>query len=273
MHTKRIIGRWTMTALVVNTIIGSAIFGVPSEAIRLVGNRSPSAMIAAALCMALIMLPVAEVASRFSNPGGLYLYARTAFGRLVGLQVGWFWLLAIVGGGAAAVNLFLTYLTPFFPSIAHGPSRILAILLLIVMPTVANYLGVRQGALLSVVFTVAKLLPLVLVIVLGTFKPASRVDHHALVAPAWIAWPKVLLLLLYAFSGWEDALLPTGEVKEPERTIPFALLTSLVVCAIVYSLFQYVIVQTVGAGPSDNAVTDTVSVLLGPKAVPLSLLR
>src|SRR5438270_9751972 len=64
--------------------------------------------------------PIAEVASQFSEPGGMYLYARTAFGRFVGLQVGWFWLLAIIGGGAAGANLFLNYLAEFFPSVTHG---------------------------------------------------------------------------------------------------------------------------------------------------------
>ncbi|MCU1293288.1 MAG: amino acid/polyamine/organocation transporter, superfamily [Bryobacterales bacterium] len=106
MGDARPIGRWSMTALVINCIIGSAIFGVPSEAIRLVGSLSPLAMVVAALLMGIIILPVAEVASQFSQPGGMYLYARTAFGRFVGLQVGWFWMLAIVGGGAAGANLF-----------------------------------------------------------------------------------------------------------------------------------------------------------------------
>ncbi len=120
MNDARPIGRWRMAALVINCIIGSAIFGVPSEAIRLVGNSSPLAMLAAALLMGIIMLPIAEVASQFSEAGGVYLYARTAFGRFVGLQVGWFWLLAIIGGGAAGANLFLTYLAQFLPWVAHG---------------------------------------------------------------------------------------------------------------------------------------------------------
>lgn len=113
MESPRVIGRWTMSSLVVNSIIGSAIFGVPSEAIRLVGRRSPTAMVMAAVLMAIIILPIAEVASRFCRADGLYLYARTTFGRFVGLQLGWFWLLAIAGGGAAGINLFLSYAVTF----------------------------------------------------------------------------------------------------------------------------------------------------------------
>ena len=102
MEFVRSIGRWAMIGLVINSIIGSGIFGVPSELIRLLGRASPLAMIVAALAMAVIMAAVTEVASQFSDPGGPYLYVRTAFGRFAGLQVGWFWLLAVVGGGAAS---------------------------------------------------------------------------------------------------------------------------------------------------------------------------
>src|SRR4051794_7801761 len=267
VKTRRVIGRRTMTALVVISIIGSAIFGVPSEAIRLVGSRSPLAMVMAAILMGIIVLPIAEVASRFSHPGGLYLYARTAFGRFVGLQIGWFWLLAIVGGGAAAVNLFLTYLSPFFPPMTHGWPRIVAILMLVCVPTAANYVGVRQGAMLTALFTVAKLLPLAVVIGFGLFTRPTTLVPSELVRPAWTHWLKVSLILFYAFSGWEDTLVPTGEIREPHKTLPFALLTSLAFCAVIYSLFQFAVLRTVGSASLENPVAQTVSVLFGPGAV------
>jgi amino acid transporter len=103
MSFVRIIGRWTMTALVINCIIGSGIFGIPAELIRLLGSTSPFAMVVAALTMAVIMACVAEVASYFSEARGAYPYVRTAFGRFAGLQVGWFWLLAVIAGGAMNV--------------------------------------------------------------------------------------------------------------------------------------------------------------------------
>src|ERR1041385_6977976 len=159
MGETRTIGRWTLTALIINGIIGSAIFGVPSEAIRMVGRFSPLAMLGAAVLMAIIMLPIAEVASRFSDPGGMYLYARTAFGRFIGLQVGWFWFLSIIGGGAAAANLFLSYLVQLLPSVAHGWSRCTGLLIVVAIPTAVNYLGARQGAYLGFLFTVAKATP------------------------------------------------------------------------------------------------------------------
>jgi len=255
-----------MTVLVINTIIGSAIYGVPSEIIRLVGRASPLAMLLAALAMAIIMLPVAEVASQFSEPGGMYLYARTAFGRFAGLQVGWFWLLAITGGGAAGANLFLSYLGAFFPSVTHGWPHVLAILLLIAIPMAANYVGVREGLILSIFLTVTKLLPLGLVIVLGLLHSSHSMSFHSpasAVSPGWNAWLTALLLLVYSYSGYEDALVPTGEIAQPRRTVPFALGMGLVICALVYTLLQFVIVATVGASPSDHPLVDTASVLIG----------
>jgi hypothetical protein len=91
MPFVRAIGRWTMTALVINCIIGNAIFGLPSEVTRLVGRASPIAMIFGELAMGIIMACLAEVASQFSEPGGIYLYVRTAFGRFAGMQAGWFY--------------------------------------------------------------------------------------------------------------------------------------------------------------------------------------
>jgi APA family basic amino acid/polyamine antiporter len=219
------------------------------------------------LLMGIIILPVAEVASQFREAGGMYLYARTAFGRFVGLQVGWFWLLAIVGGGAAGANLFLLYLAHFLPSVAHGWFRLVTLLLVIAIPTAANYLGVRQGVNLSVLFTAAKILPLALVIGLGLLEGGSPSRAPAQLLPSSLAgWPKLLLILVYAFSGWEDALVPTGEVQQPRRVIPFGLSTGLFICVVVYTLFQFVIVRTIGASPTDRPVVETASALLGQGA-------
>ncbi len=262
----RSLGRWTLTALVINSIIGSGIYGVSSEAIHLVGRSSPLAMIAAAVVMAVIMLPVAEVASQFTEPGGMYLYSRRTFGRLVGLQIGWFWLLAIVGGGAAGANLFLNYLEPFVPAVANPWPRAVVLLLVVSVPMLANYLGVRQGAGLSVVLTVAKLLPMAVVVGLALVTAAgTRVQHPAgqEVAPTLNNLLEVLLILVYSYSGWEDALVPTGEVQQPRRTLPFALSLGLGISAAAYCLLQLAIILTIGTKPSNHPAVDTASVLMG----------
>src|SRR5438552_3569159 len=170
----RSIGRWTMTALVINAIIGSGIFGLPSELTRLLGRASPLAMLVAAFAMATMILCMAEVASQFSEAGGPYLYIRAAFGRFSSIQIGWFHLLGAIGGGAASAALFASYLAAFMPWVARGSNRALLLLILIAIPTAANYVGVRSGARLSTLLTLLKLLPLALIISLGVF----RFSHH-----------------------------------------------------------------------------------------------
>src|SRR5262250_2864424 len=149
MTFVRSIGRWTMTALVINGIFGAGIFALPGELNRLLGRASSFAMIFAALAMAIIMACNVEVASQFSEAGGAYLYTRTAFGRFVGMQIGWFFLLAVVGAVAVCANLFVQYLAPFLPWTLSAWERGLVMALLIAIPATANYCGVRSGANLS----------------------------------------------------------------------------------------------------------------------------
>jgi basic amino acid/polyamine antiporter, APA family len=263
----RSIGRGAMTGLVINSIIGSGIFGVPSELTRLLGRASPLAMVFAALGMAIIMSAITEVASQFSEPGGPYLYVRRAFGRFLGLQVGWFWLLAMIGGGAANVNLFMLYLAGFVPPVSHGWARAAALTALVAVLTVANYVGVRSGANLSTLLAVAKLLPLGLLIVLGVLRFGQQfqlIQTSEVTGPGGKAWLSAFLLLLFAYGGYENALAPMGEIKEPRRTVPFGLAAGLIVSMIVYALLQFVTVATVGTRTTDRPLADTASVLLGP---------
>ena len=262
----RTIGRWSLTALVVNSIAGASIFGLPSELIHLAGRYSPVAVIFAAFIVSIIVARMAEVASRFDEAGGGYLYVHTAFGRFAGLQVGWFWILASIGGGAACANLFLQYLQTVFPAVGHTVTKIALMALLIAIPTAMNYAGVRSGASLSITLTIAKLLPLVLLIVLGV---GRFVQHPELASAAEFAqssltsWIKALLLLTFAYAGFENALAPSGELKEPRRTIPFALTVGLLVCAAVYALLQFVAVTNVGSTPSVYPLADAATILLG----------
>src|ERR1035438_535460 len=112
----RTIGRWSLAALAVNSIIGSGIFGLPATLAGLLGKRSVVAVLIAGAAMAVIMACFAEVASQFSDAGGPYLYARTAFGRLMGILVGWMLYLAQTAAPAANANLFVIYLAEFWPA-------------------------------------------------------------------------------------------------------------------------------------------------------------
>lgn len=262
----RSIGRWTLTALVINSIIGSGIFGLPSELTRLLGRASPLAMVVAAFVMATMILCMAEVASQFSQAGGPYLYVRAAFGRFAGIQIGWFHLLAAIGGGAASAALFISYLPAFTPLVAHGRNRALLLFVLIAIPTIANYVGVRCGANFSAGLTLLKLFPLALIIGLGI----TRFSHHAellhmsdITSPGRGSWLSAIVLLVFSYSGSEDALVPAGEMKAPRRIVPFALLMGLLGCMIVYALLQFVTVTVIGTSTTDRPLAETASVLLG----------
>ena len=266
MALIRSIGRWTMTALVINSIIGSGIFGVPGELTRLLGRASPFAMIFAALGMAVIMACFAEVASQFSEPGGSYLYVRTAFGRFAGIQVAWFNLLALAGGLAAVASLFADYFAVFLPWSENIWIRGLLLAIVIGIPTVLNYLGVRDGAALNNLTTVAKLLPLVLLISLGVarFVHQPQMLHVSeIAAPGVSKWVNALVLLVFAYGGWQDGLIATGETRDPRRTIPFGLGAGLFACAAIYTLIQFITVTTIGARLTDRPVTETASLLMG----------
>jgi amino acid transporter len=266
----RSIGRWALAGLVINCIIGSGIFGIPAELVRRLGRASPLAMIAAGLAMATIMASYAEVASQFSEPGGSYLYVRTAFGRFAGLQIGWFWLLSILGGGAASANLFVTYLAGMFPQAGHGWARAAVLTGLIAIPVAANYRGVRAGTHVSSALTVAKLAPLGVLIAMGMwrFGHAAQMIHPIyraeITAPGWRPWAAALLLVSFAYQGFEDAVVPAGEMKNPRRTIPFAIFTGLIVCMAVYTLLQFVTVATIGALSTERPLGKVAAVLLGP---------
>ena len=266
MAFVRSIGRWGLTALVINCIIGSGIFGVPAVLIGILGRASPIAMVIAGLAMGSIMLCYAEVASQFTQPGGSYLYTRAAFGNFAGLQVGWFWWLSTLGGAAANANLFVIYLGGLLPWAAHGFGRALIITGIIAAPTVANYVGVRSGANLSSALTVAKLVPLAGLIVLGLahFSRHFEVITTAEVAaPSLLAWFDALLLLVFTFGGFEDAMVPMGEVKDPRRSVPMALCLAMASCVAVYTLLQFVVVASIGASRTQEPLAATAAVLIG----------
>jgi amino acid transporter len=255
-----------MTALVINGIIGSGIFALPGELNRLLGRASPFAVVFAAVTMAIIMACVVEVASQFSEPGGAYLYTRTAFGRFVGIQTGWFFLLAVVGAVAVGANLFVQYLAPFLPWPLSAWERGLIMAFLIAIPTAANYCGVRSGANLSSVMTLAKLLPLVVLILFGItrFAHQPQIIHASEIAsPGWSNWVRAIVLLMFPLSGWEESFFPAGEVREPRRTIPFALAMGLTLCAAVYTLMQFITVATAGPNATEQPLAQAASVLLG----------
>jgi len=265
----RAIGRWDLTAAVVNGVIGSSIFGMPDDIARLCGTRSPLAYLLAGLGILAIVLCFAEVASRFDQAGGPYLYARAAFGPLVGFQAGWltFWIRTT--SVAANLNVFVDYLGQSWAwaGTSVGGAIVMAVVMGVI--TAVNVIGVRQATWAIDLFTVAKLLPLALLVAIGL--PAFRAETLATQAVAQPQWREAILLLVFAFGGFETPLLAAGEARRPRRDSAFALLTALAVIASVYMLVQLAVIGLVpGVAASRAPVAAAFAVLIGPAGVVLA---
>lgn len=237
------IGRWDLTAIAINTIIGTGIFILPARAAGLIGDFSLVAIIACAVIIGLVVLCFAEVSSRFDTTGGMYLYAREAFGPVVGFEVGWLYWIVRVATYAANCNAFLIYLGFFYPPANEGWLRIALICLVLLPMTAINYVGVRQSTILTNVFTVGKILPLLVFVAVGIFfiEPANFTFAKS---PSYTDFSAAVLFLIYAYVGFEAAVIPAGESKDPRRDLPFALFVALGFCTTLYILIQTVAIGT-----------------------------
>jgi basic amino acid/polyamine antiporter, APA family len=264
----RAIGRWSLVALVVNSIVGSGVFGLPSTVAALIGNSSIWAVVAAGAGMSIIMGCFAEVASRFQQAGGPYLYARAAFGRFMGIQTAWMLWLGQVAAPAANANLFVIYLGEFFPHAKNPLPRAIILTVLVGVLAIINVRGVKAGTQVSNFFTAAKLVPLCAVIVFGLIVLAHhdwQVASTAVVSSDRNAWLKAVLLLVFAYGGFETALAPMSEAKNPRRDAPFALCAAVLVCTVMYALIQWVVVGVLpDATHSTRPLADVARHAVGP---------
>jgi amino acid transporter len=262
----RAMGRWTLAALIVNCIIGSGVFGLPSILAGLVGRASIAATVLAAVAVAVIMACFSEVASRFTQTGGPYLYAQAAFGRFMGIQVAWLLWFVRLTACAANANLFVTYLGEFWPQANSQAAKIAILTLLLGMLAAINVRGVKAGAHVSTFFTIAKLGSLAFVCAAGALYLLS--SHRAL-PPLTIStnatqWARAIAILIFAYGGFETALISAGEAKDPRRDIPFGLFTGLITCAVVYAVVQWVVVGTLrDPAQSQRPLADVSRVAIG----------
>jgi len=257
------ISRWDLLAITINTIIGAGIFGLPSKVTALIGSYSLIAFVVCAGIVAFIVLCFAEVSSRFTATGGMYLYAREAFGPVVGFEVGWLYWIVRVTTFAANCNLLLSYLGFFFPSANTGALRVALILAVVVVLAVVNFLGVRESTMLTNVFTIGKIVPLIVFAAVGLFFIQPENFNFSSV-PETGAFSGALLLLIYAYVGFEAAAIPAGETRDPQRSVPFALLTALAIVAALYILIQIVAIGTLPElAASERPLADAAGKFLG----------
>ena len=257
------ISRWDLTAIAVNTIIGTGIFLLPAKVTGLIGNYSLFAFIACAVIVALIVVCFAEVSSRFETTGGMYLYAKEAFGSAVGFEVGWLYWVVRVTTFATNCNALLIYLAFFFPEANQGFWRYFVVSLVVLIISVVNFLGVRESTWMTNIFTVGKLVPLFIFALVGVFfiNPANFTFGET---PATTKFSEAVLVLIYAFVGFEAAAIPAGETKDPQKAVPFALLLALAFCAVLFMLIQVVAIGTLpDLAKSERPLADAAGQFMG----------
>lgn len=242
----RALGVPALGLTIVNTIVGSGIFGLPAGAAEVLGPAAPLAYVGCSLLVGLVALCFAECGSRVPATGGTYVWARTAFGPAVGSSVGYLMAFANLAAANAAVGaLMVASLRAALPHLpGWGPPVVVGLIYLLVGLT--NIRGVRAGARVSMVAVLVKILPLLILVGVGLFAidPANlRIAE----APSTGALASGMVLLFFAFMGTEGPLSTAGEVKDPTRTIPRAIGLAILITGTLYLLIQVVAQGVLGS--------------------------
>ena len=260
---RRELGRWDLTAIGVNQVIGAAVFAQPSLYAASVGAWSPWMVAAVGIASLLIAMSFAEVSSRFDATGGSYLSTRAAFGRFAAFEVGWMMWFTRAASWAAVINVLATALAFYVPALAAGLPRALLITAIIVAITAINIRGIRQSSVVLNLLTVGKLVPLAAFVAAGIFFVEwPRLEPGA--APSFAQLSSTGLLLIFAFGGYEVIPVPAGEAKDPRTAVPFALITTIVVVTIIMTLTQIVAIGTLpGLAASKTPLADASLLFMG----------
>ena len=254
---RRAVGRWQLYGLSINDVVGSGIYLLPAAAAALLGPASLWAVLLAGLAVSLLVLCYAQAASYFDQPGGGYLYAREAFGPLVGFEVGWMLLLTRIASAAALSNGLAEAVTHFWPGAASGAVRIAIVIGSLAFLVGINIIGVRAAARTGVLLAIAKLLPLLMFVGIGAmFVDLSQAAVlTAEIPPADLG--KAALLLLFAYAGFENLPAAAGEYRNPRRDVPFAMLAMIATVTLVYVAVQWVALGTLpGLAQSQTPLAD-----------------
>ena len=261
----RALGIPGLTANIVNSTVGAGIFALPALVAAQLGAASPVAYIICAVAMCLFVTSFAMAGSRVSLTGGLYAYVEVAFGRYVGFLAGVLYFLTAILAISGVVGLIATSVGGLVPPLASQAGRFMVILFVFLFLAAINIRGVRIGARAVEAVTLIKLAPLIIFVVAGIFFIRPE-------AWAWPGWPdseplgRSVLQLIFAFVGVEVALVPSGEVKHPARTVPRAIFIALGITTLLYTMIQLVALGVLGneLGKSgDAALAEAAAQFLG----------
>jgi APA family basic amino acid/polyamine antiporter len=260
----RAIGTLGLAASIVNLTVGGGIFRLPSGVAASLGAAAPLAYLVCTVAMGLIVVCFADAGSRVSMTGGPYAYVESAFGPFVGFLSGALLWVGITFAFSAVSSFFADALYALVPSIGVTGKRIALVVVLAAL-AVANARGVRGVTRFNTVATIAKLTPLLLLIVVGAFF-MRRENLQWTVSPTSSSVARASILLLFAFLGIESALVPSGEVVNPSRTVPRAIFGAMGTIALLYVCVQIVAQGLLGSTlPGDpTPLASAAAVAMGP---------
>jgi amino acid transporter len=259
----RELGVWGLAASIVNITIGGGIFRLPAAAAAQLGAAAPIAFIVCAIAMCLIVLCFAEAGSRVSLTGGVYAYVEVAFGPLVGFLTGVMLWAGITVATAAVSSFFGDSLVALIPGLA--PMRKLVITVILLALAALNIVGVRGANRFNAVMTIAKLVPLGLLIVFGLLR-MNDANLHWATTPDASHLSRASVTIIFAFLGVETALVPGAEVRDPARTVPRAIFLAMLLVTVIYLIIQVVAQGVLGAALAGQAtpLAEVAAASMGP---------
>ncbi|HKI01370.1 MAG TPA: APC family permease [Thermoanaerobaculia bacterium] len=262
---RRAVSRWEIVAFSVNDVIGSGVYLLPAAAAAVLGGwMSVGAVVLAGFAVLLLVLCFAEAATHFDRPGSAYLYTREAFGEFVGFEVGWMTWLARVASVASLSVGFARAVGYLWPAANVGTGKILTITLPLLLLTAINIIGVKSGVRTAVFLAITKTLPLLIFGAVGVFFVSNGLVGSVAPKPGAGSLGDAILLLLFAYAGFENTAAPAGEFKNPRRDVPFALVVQIVLVTLIYTAVQWVTLGTLpGVVGSATPLADAAERFLG----------
>ena len=263
----RELGTRQLAASIFNYTVGSGIFALPALAVAQLGSGAPFAYLACMLIIGLVVLCFAEAGSRVSMTGGPYAYVEVALGPFIGFVAGVLLFVVGLAAGAAVATIFVGSVLKLVPGAPAGLGPVLMVLVIATMVFI-NVRGVRSGARMIEVITIVKLIPLLGFVLIGVFfiEPANLKIEHV---PPMSQILGTAGIVIFAFSGVESALTPSGEVKAPSRTVPRAAFLAIGAATVLYLAIQWVAMGIKGLSLADEKITplaEAASVFGGPTA-------
>jgi len=264
MKDKNKFGLLSIILLGLNGVIGSGVFLLPGNAYALVGSQSIWVYLFDTLLVSAIALCFAEVGGMFDKTGGAYLYSKEAFGEFVGFEVGIMkWAVGIIAWASMAVG-FATALGAFWPAATTGTLKnIIAVTILVVLGII-NILGIKIAKYLNNIVTIGKLIPLIFFVAVGIF--FIKGGNFTSVKPITTNnFGNAVILVFYAFTGFEALAIAAGDMENPKKNVPIAIIVTIAVASVIYILAQVVSIGTLGAslGKSTAPIADATSVFVG----------